>query len=202
MSRRVAALILAAGASSRLGQPKQLVVYRGETLVERAVRVAHEAGASPIFVVLGANFEPILRVLEANTREVRILINKGWKRGMASSIALGASAAERVDADDLLVMTCDQVHVDADHLQQLVRSSKRENVVASFYWERRGIPALFPRFAFPALQELSGDTGARELLQKDSVLIVPLPKGEFDLDTPEDLLRLREGENATATEPT
>ena len=191
MSRRVAALVLAAGSSSRLGELKQLVRYHGETLVERAIRIAHEAGAAPVLVVLGANYEEVLKVLEHNEFEPRILINKGWQRGMAGSIALGASAAERVDAEDLLVLTCDQVSVTAEHLRLLMEASRREHVVASHYYERRGIPALFPEFSFHALQELSGDTGARELLQDDAVLTVPLHGGEFDVDTPEDLRLLR-----------
>jgi len=191
MSRKVAALVLAAGASTRLGQPKQLVTYHGERLVERAIRLAREAGASPIFVVLGAEYERILEVLTPSDSSTRILVNKGWKRGMASSIALGAAAAERIGADDLLVLTCDQVTVTREHLQRLMGSPHREHVVASYYWERKGIPALFRDFAFNALQELSGDTGARDLLQDDAVFTVPLSGGEFDVDTPEDLHRLR-----------
>lgn len=191
MSQRVAALVLAAGASERLGQPKQLVQYQGERLMDRAIRIAHEAGASPVFVVLGAGYEELLKVLQNNPYEPRILINKAWKRGMSTSIALGAAAAERVDADDLLVLTCDQVTVTAEHLRRLMETSHREHVVASHYYERRGIPALFPVFSFHALQELTGDTGARELLQDDAVLTVPLHGGEFDVDTPADLERLR-----------
>jgi molybdenum cofactor cytidylyltransferase len=191
VSRKVAALVLAAGASSRLGQPKQLVEYHGERLIHRAIRIAREAGASPIFVVLGAEYERILEVLTPSDGTTRILVNKGWKRGMASSISLGAAAAERAGADDLLVLTCDQVTVTREHLTKLMESSRREHVVASYYWERRGIPALFPDFAFHALQELSGDTGARDLLQDDAVFTVPLSGGEFDVDTPEDLERLR-----------
>lgn len=191
MSRRVAALVLAAGASERLGQPKQLVQYQGQRLMDRAIRMAHEAGASPVFVVLGAGYEALWEVLQGNPYEPRILINKAWKRGMSTSIALGASAAERVDADDLLVLTCDQVTVTAEHLRRLMEASHREHVVASHYYERRGIPALFPSFSFHALQELTGDIGARELLQDDAVLTVPLLGGEFDVDTPADLERLQ-----------
>lgn len=191
MNRRVAALVLAAGESSRLGQPKQLVRYCGETLVERAVRLATEAGAAPVFVVLGANAQPILDVLQNCVYGPRILINKGWHRGLSTSIALGATAAERVDAEDLLVLSCDQVTVTAKHLRMLVDASRREHVVASLYADRRGIPALFPEFSFHALQDLAGDHGARDLLKDDAVLTVPLQGGEFDVDTPEDLRHLR-----------
>lgn len=190
MSRRLGALVLAAGASSRLGQPKQLVRYQGELLLDRAIRVAHEAGADPVFAVLGASYEIMLDSLEGNPYAPRILINKAWATGMASSLRLGAAASERAGVDDLLVLTCDQPAVTPDHLRRLVSVSKREHVVASYYGSRRGIPVLFPEFSFHALQELQGDAGARELLQDDAVLTVSLPGGELDLDTPEDLLAL------------
>ncbi len=191
MSRHIAAVVLAAGASTRLGQPKQLVRFHGEQLVDRAIRIAHEAGATSIFVVLGADHERILEAITPVSYDTRILINKGWQHGMATSIALGVTAAERIDADDVLVLSCDQVTVTPEHLRQLILTSKRERVVASLYHSRGGIPALFPEFAFHALQELAGDQGAREVLQSDSVLTVALPGGEFDVDTPEDLERLR-----------
>ncbi len=191
MNRRVAALVLAAGASSRLGQPKQLVQIRGERLIDRAIRVAHEAGASPVFVVVGAGYELLLDALEGNPFKPRVLVNRAWSSGMASSLRLGAAAAERAGVDDLLVLSCDQPAVTAEHLLRLVAASQREHVVASYYWERRGIPAIFPEFAFHALQELEGDTGARDLLQDNAVLTVTLPGGEFDVDTPADLLRLQ-----------
>ncbi len=197
----MAALVLAAGASSRLGEPKQLVRFNGERLMDRAIRVAKEAGATPVFVVLGADYERMLEALadspEGPETGVRILINKAWKSGMASSIRLGVTAAERVGADDLLVLGCDQPAVTAQHLMSLCEASKREHAVASYYRQRRGIPALFPSFAFHALQDLNGDSGARELLQDQAVLTVPLPGGEFDVDTPEDLERLRAMESSS-----
>lgn len=196
MNRRLGALVLAAGSSSRLGQPKQLVEYQGERLLDRAIRTAAEAGAAPVFVVLGAGYEQMLAVLEGNRHEPRILINKAWSSGMASSLRLGAAAAERAGVDDLLVLTCDQPAVTSDHLRRLVAASKREHVVASHYRSRRGIPVLFPDFSFHALQELQGDAGARELLQDDAVLTVALHGGEVDLDTPEDLRALREADAA------
>ena len=191
--RRLAALVLAAGASTRLGQPKQLLEYQGELLVERAVRVAREAGAHAVFVVLGAHYQPIFRVLSNIDPPVRVLLNQGWQQGMGNSIALGAAAADRDGVDDLLVLTCDQIHVTAEHLRLLVRASRRDHVVASVYAEHRGVPALFPEFSFHALQELRGDTGARDLLQKEDVLSVPFPLGDIDIDTPKDLDLLKTG---------
>ncbi len=191
--RRLAALVLAAGASTRLGQPKQLLRYDGELLIERAVRVAREAGADPVFVVLGANYQPVFQVLSQLQPAVRVLLNQAWQQGMGNSIALGAAAAERDGADDLLVLTCDQIHVTPEHLRTLVAVSHRDHVVASEYAEHRGVPALFPEFSFHALQELRGDRGARDLLQQEDVLSIPLPLGEVDIDTPEDMDALHTG---------
>ncbi len=189
-ARRLAALVLAAGSSSRLGQPKQMLRYNGELLLMRAVRLAREAGANPVFVVLGAGYEPIREMLTTLEPEVRVLLNRAWERGMSTSLALGAAVAERDEVDDLLVLTCDQIAMTAEHLRELVQASHREHVVASYYAGRRGVPALFPDFSFHALQQLDGDRGARDLLQQQDVLSIPLTGGEIDIDTPEDLKHL------------
>ena len=193
--RHLGAVVLAAGASTRLGRPKQLVKIDGETLVERALRIAREAGADTVFVVLGANYQPIFEVLQPYQPELRVLLNQRWAEGMGTSVALAAAAAERHNVDDLLVLTCDQVAVTPEHLRGLVAASHREHVVASTYSSRRGVPALFPEFSFHALQQLSGDRGARELLQHEDVLQLPLPGGAIDIDTEEDL------EDLTAAAP-
>ena len=197
-ARRVAAVVLAAGASTRLGQPKQMLQLHGELLVKRAVRLAREVGADPVFVVLGSGYEPIFEAVSAMSVPPRVLLNRRWQEGMSTSIALGASAAERDGAEDLLVLTCDQIAVTAAHLRLLMEASHREHVVASLYAGRRGVPALFPDFSFHSLQELTGDYGARELLQKEDVLSVPLRDGELDVDTPEDLLRMQLLDRAAA----
>lgn len=189
-ARHLGALILAAGASTRLGQPKQLLRVNGETLVERAIRIAREAGAETVMVVLGANYQAIFDVLQPHQPQLRILLNQRWAEGMGTSIALGAAAAERHNVDDLLVLTCDQIAVTPEHLRELVAASHREHVVASTYAGHRGVPALFPEFSFHALQRLSGDRGARDLLQHDDVVHLPLPGGEVDIDTPADLQQL------------
>lgn len=194
--RHLGAVVLAAGASKRLGQSKQLLRYRGETLVERAVRIAYEAGAETVFVVLGGDYQPVFEVLQRYQPELRLLLNQRWAEGMGTSVALAAAAAERHEVDDLLVLTCDQIAVTPQHLRELVAASHREHVVASSYAERRGVPALFPDFSFHALQQVGGDRGARDLLQNDDVVQLALPGGEIDIDTPEDLAMLLEAEHS------
>jgi molybdenum cofactor cytidylyltransferase len=182
---RVAGVILAAGASRRLGMPKQLAVVGGERLLERAVRTAREAGCDPVVVVLGAGAERI--AAECRLGVVRVVQNPAWAEGMGSSLRLGvASLGEACDA--VVVMTCDQPAVTAEHLRKLIERCA-EKPVASAYAERQGVPACFPAGSFDALLCQTGDLGARELLRDaDSV---PLELGELDVDTVEMLERVR-----------
>ena len=192
----VAAIIVAAGSSSRLGQPKQLVVIDGEPLLQRAIRCAREAGASPVFVVLGAHRELIEESVELGT--AKIVVNNNWEEGLASSIRTGVKAvqAEAPTAEGLLLMSCDQPRVTADHLHRLIQMSYAQSsptAIASAYGETRGIPAIFPRQAIGDLLALRGDKGARALLAKPPrpVISVPLMGGEIDIDHPDDLEKLR-----------
>ena len=172
-----AAVILAAGASTRLGEPKQLVRLGGETLLERAVRVAREAGCEPVVVVLGAEAERVLAACDL--RGARVVRNEQWREGMASSVRVGVAAAD--GADGVVLMTCDQPAVTAEHLRALMVSGA---VTASAYSGRRGVPAYFPASCFAELMRLTGDAGARELLREASV--IDLPGGELDVDTEAD----------------
>jgi molybdenum cofactor cytidylyltransferase len=189
-----AAIILAAGASHRLGQPKQLVVYNDETLIHRSIRVATEAGASPVLVVLGAN---ALRIREAIhfLPNIHIVENESWSEGMASSIRTGIAALHQYAPDALaaLILACDQPSVTADHLRQLIAASNNgSDTVASTYADRRGIPAIFPSAIFSQLNQLTGDRGARDILQAHDLLTIPLQNGDLDIDTPFDLARLQQ----------
>jgi CTP:molybdopterin cytidylyltransferase MocA len=173
-----AAVVLAAGASTRLGEPKQLVMLGGETLLERAVRVAHEAGCAPVVVVLGAAAE--LVAARCDLGSAVVVVNEAWEEGMASSIRVGIGGVG--GADGVVLMTCDQPAVTAEHLLALMAAGQ---VTASAYAERRGVPAYFPGAAFPALAALRGDAGARELLRGTAT--VELVGGELDVDTATDL---------------
>jgi CTP:molybdopterin cytidylyltransferase MocA len=174
---RVAAVVLAAGESSRLGEPKQLVHLQNERLLERAVRVAAEGGCEPVVVVLGAASERI--VAECALDSASIVVNADWAEGMSSSIRLGIASVAH-EADAAIVMTCDQPAVTAGHLRNLIDLCKTVPV-ASSYAGRRGVPACFPAGCFGELLELSGDAGARALLA--SAPTVALAGGELDIDT-------------------
>jgi CTP:molybdopterin cytidylyltransferase MocA len=179
----MAAVILAAGASTRLGEPKQLAMLGGETLLERAVRVAREAGCRPVVVVLGAEAERIRAACALG--DAVVAINQRWSEGMATSIRCGLAALSS-DAGGALLMTCDQPAVTAVHLRALMATGE---VTASKYAGRRGVPAYFPAAWFAALSKLAGDAGARELLR--DVRTVELAGGALDVDTPETLEEAR-----------
>jgi molybdenum cofactor cytidylyltransferase len=182
----VAAVVLAAGASSRLGELKQLALLGEETLLERAVRVARAAGCSPVVVVLGAEYMQVLG--NSQLGDTVPVINDEWEEGMASSIQLGVRTLAFVakDAEGVVLMTCDQPAVTAQHLRLLMI---RFEVKASRYAERNGVPAFFPKKFFDRLMGLKGDAGARELLSAASY--EELAGGELDVDTVEDLERAR-----------
>ena len=179
-----AAIILAAGASTRLGEPKQLVMLGGERLLERAIRIARQAGCEPVVVVLGAAAETILAV--CNLDEAAIVINADWEEGMAASISCGVAAVDG-EVDGAVIMACDQPAVTSAHLQSLMSA---QEVTASLYADRRGIPAYFLAASFEDLMDLQGDSGARDLLK--SVRTVQLQGGELDVDTPAEMKRAQE----------
>jgi molybdenum cofactor cytidylyltransferase len=190
----VPAVIIAAGSSSRLGQPKQLIVFGGETLLARTIRVARESGAEPVLVVLGANREEIECGLDLSG--TRIVINRNWDEGMASSIRAGVEVIEKTlpEAQGVLLMVCDQPRVTAEHLSRMLASFRQSEAgsIASLYAGKRGIPAIFPRWSFPELMALEGDRGARGLLSDltREVSEIALEGGEIDIDRAEDVLKL------------
>lgn len=182
----IAAVVLAAGSSTRLGEAKQFVTLSGETLLERAIRTAREARCSPVLVVLGAaHVEILAHIYFGNAVTV---INEKWREGMATSIRLGIQTLNAIapDVEGAVLMTCDQPAVTVEHLNRLM--SKQE-LKASHYAGRNGVPAYFPRKYFDDLMAITGDAGARSLLAQAH--FENLPHGELDIDTAEDLARAR-----------
>jgi CTP:molybdopterin cytidylyltransferase MocA len=189
---RVAGVVLAAGASRRLGRPKQLVEYTGEPLVRRAARAALEAGCDPVYVVTGAGAPEVEDALAG--LGVTALRNERWSEGVASSIRAGVDAAAGATppCDGALLVLVDQPAVDAALLRGLLdafSASGAGRAVACAYGGGLGVPAVFPRSRFRALAALRGDRGAKPLLAADpDVVAVPFPAGERDVDTEAELL--------------
>jgi CTP:molybdopterin cytidylyltransferase MocA len=183
-SFRVAAIVLAAGASRRLGRAKQAVAIGGETLLERAVRIALEAGLVPVIVVIGTEGEVAAKLAKSGCE---VVVNEQASEGMASSIRCGVERARALQVEGAVLMTCDQVALRAEHLRAL--SAEMDRVTGSSYAGKVGIPAYFPAAKFGELLELRGDVGARELL-RGAAAVADEGLG-LDIDTEEDLERAR-----------
>jgi CTP:molybdopterin cytidylyltransferase MocA len=195
MSASIPAIVLAAGASRRLGQPKQLLKLGGETLIERAIRLANEAGAVPVIAVLGAHFEIICASVALN--DAILSINGQWEKGIASSIHAGLKTLDAAakGASGVLILSCDQPRLTAAHLRALIEAFSARNqaaIVASAYAGVHGVPAIFPRSVYADLLALRGDQGARALLVKPPCpeIALAFEGGEADIDEPGDLAQL------------
>jgi CTP:molybdopterin cytidylyltransferase MocA len=190
---RIGALVLSAGASSRLGRPKQLVTYHGEPLVRRAAAAAVAAGAAPVVVVLGAHAGAVEPAL-AGLTGVSTTTNEQWAQGIASSLAAGIRAVTALaDCDGVLITLSDQPLVDATALRELVAAfDGTRRIVAAEYDGTVGVPALIGREHLDELLQLSGDAGAGRWLRARlaAVTRVPTPGAALDIDTVDDLARL------------
>jgi molybdenum cofactor cytidylyltransferase len=193
---RFGAVILAAGNSARMGTPKQLLLLDGQPLLDRAVEAALASEAWPVVVVLGAHAEKIRPVLAR--RPVLVAENPAWAEGMASSLRVGIATLQQFSRqlDAALVALCDQPAFSADVIAQLVAAQRAtgRSIVAARYGGRNGAPALFLKEFFPALAALTGEEGARPLLNGGPahVAAVELPALALDLDTPADYAALKE----------
>lgn len=187
---RLGAIILAAGGSSRMGSVKQLLIVDGLPLVVRAVDAALGAAARPVVVVLGANAGRIRETLAG--RPVVEALNAGWSAGLSSSIRVGLEAALAAEPglDAVLVAPVDQPALTSSVISQLAHLHRSSGLVAcARYGGRNGAPAVFGRGHFAQLASLTGDQGARSLLNGDpgSVASAEIPSLGIDIDTPGDL---------------
>jgi molybdenum cofactor cytidylyltransferase len=181
---------MAAGGSTRMGQPKPLLPWRGKNLLRHVVEVACEAGCEPVVVVLGAARDRLRPVLDG--MPVTVVDNLDWEQGPGTSIRVGLDRVGSANA--VLFLACDQPLVDASHLRRLIETHQvtGKPMVASEYDGTMGVPALFGKAHFLALMALNPTAGAKQLLTKhpDLVATVPFPAGKFDVDTPADYARL------------
>lgn len=185
------AIVLAAGASTRFGSPKQLVRVAGRPLLHTAVARAADVAGSAVIVVLGAHAAELTLLLTHS--QALVVINRDWREGIASSIRTGIARLPP-SCNAVLLMLADQAAVTADDLQRLVGAWRRQPdyIVAARYGMTTGVPAIFPRSVFSDLSALRGDVGAKALLQRnpDRLVRVPMASAAIDVDTPEDLLKI------------
>ena len=193
ITETVGVVILAAGGSTRLGRPKQLVIYRGETLVRHAARAACSAGCAPVVVVVVVVGDERERIEEAlSPLEVHVFHHAQWQRGIGSSIRAGVARALALNPtlDAVLLMVCDQPFVSAGIIAALVaaRARTQNRAIACAYGGTFGVPALFDRGFFPSLLALPDEQGAKHLFSAaDEIARVEFPQGNIDIDTPADL---------------
>lgn len=193
-TQAIGAIILAAGNSSRLGMPKQLLPYHGRPLLVHAVQTALASFVQPVIVVLGAGAEAIQQQLQQCN--VHVVVNAKWQEGMASSIQCGITALVQMNpaAEAALLLVGDQPYVTAAHLNELINVHQKTGkvIVASKYADTIGTPALFHYSLFKELLLLKGDTGAKSLIRQhpDAVETVLFPEGIHDVDTIKDYEQL------------
>lgn len=199
---RAAVVVLAAGGSSRMGRPKQMLPVGGRTLLRRTAETALECG--PAVVVLGAAADRLATELAG--LPVSVVVNPDWAKGPGTSVAVGVAAVEALSgpADAIVFLLCDQPAVTAENVRRLVavHETTGASMVASGYGESVGVPALFAREWFAALKALDPAAGAKQLLARhpDRVAVVPFPAGAIDLDTPADYERWLAAPPAISTE--
>jgi len=184
----VATIILAAGESKRLGKPKQLLPYKNTTLLGNSINAATESGLTNILIVLGSNFLKISQSIKC--KSIRQIINTKWKEGMGSSLSTGMKTVLNEEA--VLIMLCDQPKITSKHISSLIDNYQPGKIIGSTYDGILGVPALFPKKYFEHLAGLSGDQGAKKIIEQfsENVISVECPEGAIDIDIKADLVNL------------
>jgi molybdenum cofactor cytidylyltransferase len=187
----VAAIVLAAGSSSRMGRSKQMLVLEGEPLVRRAARMAMAAGADDVVVVTRPGDAAVAAAVKG--RRVRVVENPKAAEGMGTSIVCGVEA---IDPDAaVLVVLCDQTCVTTGHLRELLRIHRIQPraIVATEYAGIEGVPAIFPAWCKPELRALTGDRGARGVIEgnRDALISIVFEDAAIDIDTMAQFRRLK-----------
>ena len=183
-------IILAAGSSSRLGRSKQLLDYKGKTLLQNVINEALETNCQSVIVVLGANAEEIAS--QHQNDQVNLVINESWENGIASSIVAGllTMVKNNSEIESIIIAVADQVFIKMNNFNNLIEKQKEtgKNIIASTYAETIGTPVLFKKDYFEALLSLTGEEGAKKILKQYSqdVETVVFEHGEIDIDTETD----------------
>ena len=194
----IAAVILAAGQSERLGQPKQLLPYRGKTLLRSTVDCAIEAACSPVIVVLGARADLVQVTIEGV--EVESVLNKKWREGLGTTIRAGIQALQKhdgfSDVSGVVLLNSDQPLLRSEVIRRMQKKFDEVpgRVVACQYADTTGTPALFEKTLIPRLLELPANSGAKPVIEHEAGMLRrhSWPEGALDIDTPDDYCALIE----------
>ena len=187
-------IILAAGASTRLGEPKQKLLYKGKSLLQHTIQTAIDSNCKPVVVVTGYDHRLIEK--DIDTREINFVHNAAWESGMASSINKGLVKMLQLQPtmDSIIFLLCDQPFVDVPLINSLIdqHNTTPKKIIACAYNDTLGAPVLFDREYFNELLSLTGQEGAKKLILKhaEDVASVPFPAGAIDIDTPADYAAL------------
>lgn len=191
-------LIVAAGESKRLGRPKQLLKYEGQSFINRLITIVRASGKMPITIVLGAAAEVIQeQLIDA---ELSLVLNEDWREGMGASIKIGLTKMIQNDPamDGVLILVCDQPYINSEQIQSLVQLQNNTGLpmAACFYAGILGTPALFHSSMFSDLLYLKGDVGAKKImnLAMDKVAKLHFEAGVIDIDTEQDYQKIIQGE--------
>lgn len=190
----MAAIILAAGAATRMGKLKQLLPYAGRTLLQHAIATALEATFAPVIVVVGAEASSVQASVAS--QRVSIVQNTHWQEGMGSSIAAGIRQLqlEQTDVAAVAILLADQPLVNVGHLERMRTEFHQTGaaIVAAEYSGTLGVPAIFQRSLLGLLATLPPDAGARRLFSQPHLRVqsFPLPEASVDIDTPDDFAAL------------
>lgn len=186
--RSLDAIVLAAGGSTRLGRPKQLLQYRREALIVRTARLARVAIRGRVIVVLGDQQQRLRSLLRRQAPDVTAVGNSHWRDGLATSLQIGMQQVSP-KAAGVLVLLVDQAKIETADIDRLISCWRHRPAIpaAAFYGGRAGAPAVIPRRRFNEVRALSGDRGARQLLRRvGDIALVEMPSAQFDVDTPAD----------------
>ncbi|MEX0770673.1 MAG: nucleotidyltransferase family protein [Balneolaceae bacterium] len=194
-SATIGVVILAAGSSSRLGRPKQLVDFKQKPLLQHVIDTVAPFNFTPAVLVLGAHADEILEAI--NQKDVTVSVNENWPEGIASSIRLGVLESMKLNEslESILFLLSDQPFVTPELIEKLIQkhTDGDQRITACSYRENIGVPAIFKKPFFPQLLDLKGDTGAKKIILQNIPDIdkVAFRKGYFDIDTAEDQEQLK-----------
>ncbi|MDO9553931.1 nucleotidyltransferase family protein [Rhodonellum sp.] len=195
-TNKTALILLAAGGSTRMGVPKQLLMYKNRSLLQISIDTGIHSNTQYQLLVLGEKYAQILSQIKLGKMDV--IVNAAWEKGMASTLKLGLEyVMEKGSFDQVVVILCDQPFISPELIDQLIttQNATGKGIVACHYKETNGVPVLFTKKYFPELLKLTGKEGAKKLIYEHSgdLALVDFELGIVDIDTREDYRGLIEG---------